>query len=84
VTATTCNSGPYCGEFDHDGAGAVITASDFNLTKAAVGKVEATDFPKCAACAQGAGWSNVLGSGGERAGRPVCQSAVAGLCAYAP
>jgi hypothetical protein len=84
VTATTCSSGPYCGEFDHDSVGSVITASDFNLTKAAVGKIEATDFPTCAACAVGTGWSNALGSGGERIGRPVCQSAVAGQCAYAP
>jgi hypothetical protein len=84
VTATTCNLGPYCGEFDHDGVGAVITPSDFNLSKAALGEIEATDFPTCDACSVGAGWSNVLGSGGERAGRPVCQSAVAGLCTYAP
>jgi hypothetical protein len=39
-----------CAEFDHDESGVVITASDFNLTKAAVGKVIATTFPKCADC----------------------------------
>jgi WD40 repeat protein len=69
-----------CGEFDHDGAGATVTAADFNATKANVGKVLGT---KCAACTQGTGWSNVLGPG-ARVGRPVCQSAVAGACVYAP
>ncbi len=47
-----------CGEFDHDepgptgSTGAVVTAADFNLTKAAVGKVINTTFPKCTACAR--------------------------------
>jgi hypothetical protein len=74
-----------CGEFDHDGAGAAVTATDFNLAKVALGKLLSNpSFAKCAACAAGTGWSNVLGSGGERAGRAVCQSAVAGACVYAP
>ncbi len=74
-----------CGEFDHDEIGAVITAPDFNLSKAAVaaGGVINTNFPKCSQCTQGTGWSNVLGPG-ARLGRPVCQSAVAGACIYAP
>ncbi len=74
-----------CGEFDHDGSGAVVTAADFNLSKAAVaaGGVINPNFPKCSQCTQGTGWSNVLGPG-ARVGRPICQSAVAGACVYAP
>jgi hypothetical protein len=87
VTASNCGLAPAnnqrCGEFDHDGAGTAITAADFNLTKAAVGKLISTTFPKCAACTQGTGWSNTLGPD-ARPGRPVCQSAVAGACMYAP
>ncbi len=75
-----------CAEFDHDGAGATLTAADFNLSKAAVAKggVINTNFPKCTACAVGTGWSSTLGSGGERANRAVCQSAVAARCTFAP
>jgi hypothetical protein len=72
-----------CGEFDHDGAGLAIASTDFNLTKAAVGKVISSAFPKCAACTQGTGWSGVLGPE-ARLGRPICQSAIAGACVYAP
>jgi hypothetical protein len=70
-------------DFDYNNLGAVIDASDFNAVKAAVGKIVNNAFPKCAACTQGTGWSNVLGPG-ARVGRPVCQSAVAGACVYAP
>ncbi len=84
-----------CAEFDHDGAGAAVTAADFNLSKAAVAKggVINTNLPKCARCSldpDGAagpdtpGWSNTLGSGGERANRAVCQSAVPARCTFAP
>jgi peptidyl-prolyl cis-trans isomerase A (cyclophilin A) len=75
-----------CGEFDHDGLGASITSADFNLARAAVaagGLIEA-NFPKCAACSVGAGWSNLVGTAGARVGRPICESAVAGACVYAP
>jgi hypothetical protein len=87
VTATNCGvspAGQRCGEFDHDLTGGVITAGDFNLVKAAVGKLIATSYPTCAACAVGPGWSNTPGSGGERLGRPICQSTVVGACAFAP
>jgi hypothetical protein len=70
-----------CGEFDHDGGGATVTATDFNATKAALGKVLGA---RCAACSVGTGWSNTIDSAGARLGRPVCQSAVAGACVYAP
>jgi hypothetical protein len=87
MTLSTCGLAPAnnqrCGEFDHNDAGATVTADDFNLTKTAVGKLENTAYPKCAACTVGTGWSNVIGPG-ARAGRPVCQSAVAGACVYAP
>jgi cyclophilin family peptidyl-prolyl cis-trans isomerase len=100
MTQTTCGAsagmpplgeggsgaGQRCGEFDHDGLGASITAADFNLAKAAVaagGLIEA-NFPKCAACSVGAGWSNLVGTAGARVGRPICESAVAGACVYAP
>jgi hypothetical protein len=75
-----------CGEFDHDGAGLSVTTTDFNMTKAALalGGLINTNFPKCTACAVGTGWSNTIGSGGERVGRPVCQTAVAGRCVFAP
>jgi hypothetical protein len=69
-----------CGEFDHDGLGTTVTSTDFNSTKAAFGKTLGT---KCAACAVGTGWSNTIANGAT-AGRPVCQSAVAGACVYAP
>ncbi len=74
-----------CGEFDHDGSGAVVSAADFNLSRAAVaaGGVINTNYPKCSACTQGTGWSDVLGPG-ARVGRPVCQSTVGGACVYAP
>ncbi len=74
-----------CGEFDHDGVGAVVGAADFNLCHDAVqaGGVININFPKCSACTQGTGWSGVLGPG-ARLGRPVCQSPVAGACIYAP
>ncbi len=41
-----------CAEFDHNGTGAVLTAADFNLAKAAVqlGGLINTNFPKCASC----------------------------------
>ncbi len=88
VSASNCGAAPTdnqrCGEFDHDQAGAAVSAGDFNQAKGAVGKVISTTYPKCAACSVGTGWSNVLGSGGERIGRPVCESAVAGACQYAP
>lgn len=88
MTASNCGLAPAnnqrCGEFDHDEAGPVVTASDFNLAKAAVGKVINTAYPKCVACSQGTGWSNSVGTGGERLGRPVCQSDVPGVCVYAP
>jgi hypothetical protein len=75
-----------CGEFDHDGAGVSVTTTDFNMTKAALalGGLINTNFPKCTACTVGTGWSNTIGSGGERLGRPVCQTAVAGRCVFAP
>jgi hypothetical protein len=74
-----------CGEFDHDSAGPSVTNTDFNMSKAAVaaGGVINTNFPKCTACTVGTGWSNVLGPG-ARLGRPVCQTAVAGRCVFAP
>jgi hypothetical protein len=86
VTQSTCGSAAdqRCGEFDHDGIGAGIGAGDVSLLVPAIGKSIAVHFPKCSACATGAGWSNSLGSGGERLGRPVCQSAVPGACVYAP
>jgi hypothetical protein len=92
VLQSTCGSPPpggsgaaqRCGEFDHDGLGTLVSASDVGLFRDAIGKAQATYYPKCSACTQGPGWSNALGTGGERAGRPVCQSAVAGACAYAP
>jgi hypothetical protein len=96
MTASTCGLAPTnnqrCGEFDHDGLGPTVGAGDFNLSKAAIGKVENTSFPKCARCnldPDGAGpevpgWSNLLGSGGERVNRAVCQSALAAVCTYAP
>jgi hypothetical protein len=73
-----------CSLFDHDGAGAVVVAADFNAARAAVGRAEDSAFPKCAACSLGEGWSGALGSGGERWGRPVCRSAVPERCVYAP
>jgi hypothetical protein len=96
VNQSTCGLAPTnnqrCGEFDHDGASMVITSADFNLSKAAIGKVENNAFPKCLRCnldpdavgPEVAGWSDVLGSGGERVNRAVCQSAVVGACVYAP
>jgi hypothetical protein len=96
MTASNCGLAPTnnqrCGEFDHTGVGPTVGADDFNLSKAAVGKVENTAFPKCARCnldpdgagAEVAGWSNVLGSGGERVNRAVGQWAVALVCTYAP
>ncbi len=63
-----------CGEFDHDGTGAVVSATDFNLAKAAVnaGGVINTNFPKCAACSPP--WSPPLGMPGTIPviGRPTC------------
>ncbi len=74
-----------CGEFDHDSIGATVVAADFNMTKAALalGGLINTNFPKCTACAVGTGWSNVIGPG-ARLGRPVCQTAVAARCVFAP
>jgi hypothetical protein len=73
-----------CGEFDHDGRGLAITTTDFNLAKAAVGAVQSSAFPTCTACSVDTGWSNVVGTPGARESRPICESAVPGVCAYAP
>jgi hypothetical protein len=74
-----------CGEFDHDGVGVAVAPADFELAAAAnlAGGLIDSNFPRCSACTQGTGWSDVLGPG-ARLGRPVCQSSVAGACSYAP
>jgi hypothetical protein len=55
--------------------GPVVNVVDFNLAKAAVGKVEAAAFPTCAACTLALGpWSTVLTGAAPLVGRPVCQS----------
>ena len=43
MTQSNCGLAPTnnqrCGEFDHNGAGAVVDSTDFNLAKAAVSKL---------------------------------------------
>ncbi len=88
VTQSSCGAAPTaaqrCGEFDHDAIGTAISSQDVNLATAAIGKLIAVAYPSCAACSEGAGWSNTLASGGARLGRPICETTVANACRYAP
>ncbi len=91
LSLLTCNAAS-CGEFDHNQDGlSIVSVAEVNLAKGNLGKSTNptlnTTVATCANCSldpdgvgpQPAGASNVLGSGGERVGRPVCQ----GLnCAY--
>jgi cyclophilin family peptidyl-prolyl cis-trans isomerase len=86
VSQSTCGAGgnERCGEFDHDGAGAAISQPDLDLATAAVGQPIDTAFPTCTACSVGVGWSGIVGTPRAEVGRPICESAVPGVCAYAP
>jgi hypothetical protein len=61
-----------CAPIDHDEAGVAITASDFNLMKAAVGKLITTAFPTCPTCVRPYSCALDDPDAPETFGRPVC------------
>ncbi len=91
LSLVTCNA-ESCGEFDHVQEAptplTIVTVAEVNLAKQNLGKsiLPALNpaVATCPACLVGSGWSDVIGSGQEELGRPVCQSSLAGACVYAP